>query len=83
MSDIGPGGLPLRQTWRSIGRRAAVAAGSLAALLSLLYRAPLTTAALRGFAAWAAVLAIVKLGLFALERAVELDSAEAEKDTRS
>jgi hypothetical protein len=51
----------------------AVAAGSLAALLSLLSHVPVPIACLRGAAAWALVLVVSRIGLVALERALTLD----------
>ncbi|MEW6073163.1 MAG: hypothetical protein AB1726_11315 [Planctomycetota bacterium] len=78
MFDRGSGGLSLAAAWRSLSHRLAVAGGCLAALVSLLNHVPVRTASLRGAVAYAAVLVVAKLGLFALERALAL---EARKET--
>ena len=67
----------LRSLWRSFAHRIAVAGGSLVALISLLHHVPLSTACLRGGAAFVAVRLVARAGLFALERA--LASAPAER----
>ena len=74
MSDRGSDGLSLRTAWQSLGHRLAVAGGCLAALISLLNHVPVLTASLRGAAAYAVVLVVAKVGLFALERALALEA---------
>jgi hypothetical protein len=52
---------PLTAAWLALGRRAAVAGGASAALVSLLFDAPVWTATLRGAAAWLALCVIVRV----------------------
>lgn len=52
---------PLSAAWLAIGRRLAVAGGSLAALISLFFDAPVWVASLRGALAWLAVRVLVRL----------------------
>lgn len=74
-----PDELALRQAWIPLSHRLAVAAGSLAALLSLFRHVPLVSASLRGGAAYVAVLVAARLGLLAMQKAVALDVASMEK----
>lgn len=60
----------LLTTWFALGKRGAVAAGALAALVSLLHDAPLWVATLRGAAVWAAVLALACAGRAWLARSI-------------
>jgi len=80
MADRGIDRPAIESAWRALGGRLAVLAGSLAALASLLGGAPPHVAALRGAVAWAVLLAISKLGLAALCRAIELDQKHAEDE---
>ncbi len=73
MVDRAPGEALLRAAWRSLSHRLSVAAGSFVALLSLFHHVPIPTASMRGAATYFAVLLASRLGLFALQRAVELD----------
>ena len=75
MSDRGFEEASLRLAWRPFGRRVAVAAGSLVALISLFYHVPVSVASLRGGLAFASVLVVMKLGLFALEKSLSADAA--------
>lgn len=61
MSDRGIRAHPLSAAWLAIGRRAAVAGGALAALLSLWFDAPVWVASLRGALAWLALQALVRV----------------------
>ena len=72
--------MSLQATWRSLGHRLAVAGACLAALISLLNHVPLYTASLRGVVAYAAVLVVAKLGLFALERSIAIEERAKEAD---
>jgi hypothetical protein len=83
MLDKGSGESPLQSSWRAITRRLAVAAGSFAALLSLLHHVPVSIASLRGGAAWLVVLALSRVGWFALERTLDLDGAARRSDQGS
>lgn len=67
----------LHSDWRQLARRLAVGAGALCALLSLIQNAPPHVASLRGALTAAGVLAVARLGLFALERAVAADRQRA------
>jgi len=58
----------LAALWLALGRRLAVAAGALAALVSLFADAPVWVAALRGTLTLAAVLATVRAGRALLAR---------------
>ena len=70
----------LRDSARSLGLRIAVAGACLAALVSLVQHAPLAIATARGGVTLLAGLVALRLGLFALGKAVELDrSAELER----
>ena len=80
MLDKGSGESSLQSSWRAITRRLAVAAGSLAALLSLLHHVPVSVASLRGGAAWLLVLVLSRLGWFALDRALDFDGASKRPD---
>lgn len=60
----------LSAAWLALGKRAAVAAGALAALVALIHDAPLWVATLRGAAVWAAVLALAFAGRAWLARSV-------------
>jgi hypothetical protein len=51
----------LQAAWLAFGRRAAVAGGALAALVSLLFDAPVRVASLRGALAWLALRVLVSL----------------------
>lgn len=84
MSDRAHSDLPARDAWRAMGHRAAVAAGALAALISLIHHVPVSVASLRGGLAWLAVLVVAKLGLVAFERACSLERrAASEEESRS
>jgi hypothetical protein len=52
---------PLALAWLAFGRRAAVAGGALAALVSLFFDAPVWVASLRGALVWVAVRVLVRL----------------------
>jgi len=80
MSDRGSGELQLRPAWQALTKRLAVAAGSLAALISLLHHAPASIASLRGGVAWIVVLTVSRAGLFALERSIAFDRAAQRRD---
>ena len=75
MNDKGSGASALRSTWRAISHRLAVFGGSLVGLMSLLYHVPVSAAALRGLSAYAGVLIVSRLGLWAFERARACDLA--------
>ncbi len=75
MSDRGSEEVSLRLAWRPFERRVAVAAGCLVALISLFHHVPVSVASLRGGLAFASVLAVMKLGLFALEKSLAADKA--------
>ena len=70
----------LRDSARALGLRVAVAGACLAALVSLIQHAPLAIAAARGGVTLLTGLVALRLGLFALGKAIELDrSAELER----
>ena len=74
----------MREAWRSMGHRAAVAAGALAALISLFHHVPVSIASLRGAGAYIAVLLVAKYGLVAFERARALEQrALVDEESRS
>ena len=64
---------------RPLMRRAAVASGCFAGLISLFHHVPVSIAALRGGAAFLGVLLVGKLGLAALERSLAADRRNAEE----
>lgn len=66
-------GASLRRIWTSLGQRVAAAGGAFVALYALLHHVPPSTAALRGGAAWLALLVAVRLGGWALATACRLD----------
>ena len=80
MADRGFDEVSLQDAWRALGRRLAVAAGSLVALVSLFHHVPISVASLRGGAAFLAVLFVSRLGRFALERTAALDASERAKE---
>ncbi len=80
MSDRSSGEVSLQATWRSLAHRAAVAGGCLAALISLFHHVPVSTASLRGAAAYAVVLLVARLGLYALEHALALEARQEAQD---
>lgn len=65
--------ISLETTGRALGRRIAVASGCFVALVSLIQHVPASIAALRGASAFAAVLVIASLGLFALRKSLAAD----------
>ena len=62
---------------RPLVRRAAVASGCLAGLISLFHHVPVSIAALRGGAAFLGVLLVGRVGLAALERSLAADRRSA------
>ena len=62
--------------WNALGNRLAVAVGAACGLLSLLFDAPIETAALRGGLAWVAVLAHFRLSARAIGWRVLQEAAE-------
>ncbi len=72
----------LRSAWRSLGHRVAVAGGCLVALVSLFHHVPLSTASLRGGAAYLAARLIARWGLLALEQALGRAGARAREGAR-
>ncbi len=83
MADRSGGEVSLGDAWRFLSHRLAVAAGSLVALISLFHHVPVSTASMRGAAAFLAVLLLAKLGLFALERSIAFDSARDSEEQDS
>ena len=69
----------MRHSWRSLGHRLAVFAGSFVGLVSLFHHVPVLQTVLRGLAAWALVLVIGRLGLFALECSLAIERAASDK----
>lgn len=67
MSDTDSGQDPLGQVWTSFGKRLAVVAGTLTALISMLFEVPVRISCARGALACLSVLLVVRLGSF-LER---------------
>jgi hypothetical protein len=61
MSDRGITAHPLAVAWLALGRRAAVAGGALAALVSLWFHTPVWVASLRGALAWLVLRVLVRL----------------------
>ena len=72
MTDTPIETVQLREAWQSLGHRLAVAGGCLIGLISLFHHVPVSTASLRGAALYIAIRLIAKVGLFALERALDL-----------
>ena len=73
----------LRDSARALGLRVAVAGACIAALVSLSQDAPLAIAAARGGVTLLAGLVALRLGLYALGKALELDrSAERARAKR-
>ncbi len=69
----------IHTAWRDLSRRLAVLAGAGSGLLSLVMDAPVTTAALRGFGAYAALLLVARIGALAISStAARAQDAEAE-----
>ena len=62
--------------WMALGHRVAVAAGAACGLISLLWDAPVATAALRGGLTWFAVLAHFRLSARALGWRLMQEAAE-------
>jgi len=73
-------GSPLSAAWRALAHRSAVAGGCAAAIVSLWHHVPVSTAALRGGAAWLAVLVTARLGWLALARALALEARRRERE---
>ena len=65
----------LHVAWHSLSHRIAAAGGSLAALLSLLGDAGVSTACVRGGCTYLAIRVAGRLGALALERASRMDAA--------
>ncbi len=63
----------VRDAWRPLGHRIAVASGSLVGLVSLLNDVRVSTASLRGAAAYFAILLTSWLGSLAMDRALDYD----------
>lgn len=80
MSDRSSGSISFRQAWRPLERRAAVAAGSFVALVSLVHHVPVSVASLRGAGAFAAVFVVMKVGCLALESSLASDLRAREGD---
>lgn len=57
---------PLAAAWLGLSRRVAVAAGALAALVSLIFDTPVWVASLRGAGTWFAVLVLAHVSRSAL-----------------
>ena len=73
MADRGSEEVSIQRALRPLQGRAAVAAGSFVALLSLFHHVPVSVASLRGAAAFFVVLFVLKAGLFALEKSLAAD----------
>lgn len=70
---------PLAAAWLAFGRRAAVAGGALAALVSLFFDTPVWVASLRGALAWIAIRVLVRLCAHAQLASIGSDEAPARK----
>jgi hypothetical protein len=82
MSDK-PSGEPYRAASAlPLVRRTAVAAGCFAGLVSLFHHVPVSIAALRGGAAFLAVLLVGRLGLAALARSLAADGRAEGREQR-
>ncbi len=79
MTDNGYDKFSLQASWLALGHRIAVIGGCFVGLISLFNHVPVTTAALRGGAAWFGVLILAKLSGLALDLAHRFDLAQAEK----
>ena len=77
MSDKPSGAIHPASGARPLLRRAAVAAGCFAGLISLFHHVPVSIAALRGAASFLGVLLVGKVGLAALERSLAADRRSA------
>ena len=64
----------LDPVWRDIGARIGAGAGASIALLSLFHDVPVSVAALRGTATLLSIWIVWRVGLTALERAVQIDA---------
>ena len=73
MTDTSPGGFFLHQAWHALATRLAVAAGTLAALISLMQHTPVWVASLRGAIAFFIVRMVARWGLTALTVALKAD----------
>jgi hypothetical protein len=73
---------PLSAAWLALGRRAAVAGGSLAALGSLHFDTPVWGASLRGGLTWLALRALVRLTAHAQLASIGRDDPPEPKSPR-
>jgi len=81
MTDTSPGGFFLHQAWHALATRLAVAAGTLAAIISLMQHTPVWVASLRGAIAFFIVRTVARWGLTALGVALQADrEREAESE---
>lgn len=80
MSDKPSGAISSAASARPLLRRAAVAAGCFAGLISLFHHVPVSIAALRGGAALLGVLLVGKVGLAALERSLAADRRSEDEE---
>lgn len=80
MSDKPSGAISSAASARPLLRRAAVAAGCFAGLISLFHHVPVSIAALRGGAALLGVLLVGKVGVAALERSLAADRRSEDEE---
>ena len=80
MTDNGNDKFSLQVTWRALGHRMAVIGGCFVGLISLFNHVPVSTAVLRGAAAWFGVQVLAWLAAVALDLAHRFDQAEAQKN---
>ena len=73
MTDTSPGGFFLHRAWYALATRLAVAAGTLAAIISLMQHTPVWVASLRGAIAFFIVRTVARWGLTALSVALRAD----------
>ena len=78
MTDTSPRGNFLHPAWYSLVTRLAVAAGTLAALVSLAQHTPVWVASLRGALAFYVARLVAGWGLTALSVALKADETQAE-----
>jgi len=79
MTDNGYDEFSLHTAWRAIGHRVAVIGGCFVGLIALFNHVPVSTAALRGGAAWLAVQVLAWLSGLALGLAQRFDVADLDR----
>ena len=76
-TDSSRGAVSLHPTWKALGHRAAVVAGTGTALVALLGDVPVRVASLRGALVWLVVVVLFRAGGALLERVAAREPAAA------